>query len=196
MPFGYIGSTPSGGVLSWYLYPLWRQQDLLLSVMNGESGKRACRTTPTSGRLGLMFLVIFPNSSPPGKFTSTRASLGPPRFLFHQESSGIIRPALRSTLIAVVVEIPLCLFFSLFLALPFARYISGSSIVADITAHMWRTIDWCYIFYALSTQFATILLATKPKWYLVNSALVNIFWVLPWAIAMQVGINVTERLVP
>jgi len=118
--------------------------------------------------------------------------IGPRRLLFGRESPGIIRPALRSVVIALIVEVPLCIFFSFFLALPFAEYISGSPAVAAITAHMWRTIDWCYIFYALSTQFATILVATRPKWYLVNSALVNLFWVLPWAIVLQVGIKITE----
>jgi hypothetical protein len=57
---------------------------------------------------------------------------------------------------------------------------------------MWRTIDWCYIFYAVNTQLATILLATRPKWYLVNSLSVNLLWVLPWCIALQVGIVITE----
>lgn len=51
---------------------------------------------------------------------------------------------------------------------------------------MWRTIDWCYILYALSTQFATILLATRPKWYLFQSLLSNLLYVLPWAIVCQV----------
>lgn len=51
---------------------------------------------------------------------------------------------------------------------------------------MWQTIDWCYIFYALSTQLATILLATMPRWYLYQSLVSNILYVLPWAIACQV----------
>lgn len=51
---------------------------------------------------------------------------------------------------------------------------------------MWRTIDWCYIFYAVTTQLASVLLATKPKWFLVQSAVTNLVYVLPWAVAMQV----------
>lgn len=55
---------------------------------------------------------------------------------------------------------------------------------------MWRTIDWCYIFYAVSTQLATILLATRPRWYLYQSLVSNLLWVLPWAIAVtKIGIT-------
>jgi hypothetical protein len=55
---------------------------------------------------------------------------------------------------------------------------------------MWRTIDWCYIFYAVSTQLATILLATRPRWYLYQSLVSNLCWVLPWAIVVtRVGIT-------
>lgn len=99
----------------------------------------------------------------------------------------IICPALHSVLIALVIEIPLCLFLALFGARPFARYLSGSDTVAKITAHMWQTIDWCYIFYAISTQLATILLATRPRWYLYQSLASNLLYVLPWAIVCQVA---------
>ncbi|CAE6417161.1 unnamed protein product [Rhizoctonia solani] len=126
---------------------------------------------------------------------STQASLadiiGPRKIISAHKSSGIFRPALRSTLIAIVIEVPLCLFFSFWLTRPFARYLSGSDTVAKITAQMWRTIDWCYIMYGTYTQLATILLATRPKWYLVNSLIVNILWVFPWAVALQVGIPIT-----
>jgi len=53
-----------------------------------------------------------------------------------------------------------------------------------------QTIDWCYIFYALSTQLATILLATRPPWYLYQSLVSNLCWVLPWAIVVsRIGIT-------
>ncbi|OQV02298.1 hypothetical protein CLAIMM_07517 [Cladophialophora immunda] len=52
-------------------------------------------------------------------------------------------------------------------------------------SHMWRTIDWCYIFYALCTELATILLSTVPRWYLYQSLVANLFYVLPWAIVCQ-----------
>lgn len=39
----------------------------------------------------------------------------------------------------------------------------------------------------MSTQLATILLATRPSWYLYQSLLSNLGYVLPWAIACQVG---------
>jgi hypothetical protein len=72
---------------------------------------------------------------------------------------------------------------------------------------MWQTIDWyihlktppyltpskeanptrrCYVLYAVSTQLATILLATRPRWYLYQSLISNILYVLPWAIVCQV----------
>ena len=101
----------------------------------------------------------------------------------------IIRPALTAAAVALAIEIPICLFLSFLGSKPFARYLSGSDAVATITAHMWRTIDWCYIFYALSTQLATILLATVPLWYLAQSVVSNVLYVLPWAIVCQVAGN-------
>ncbi|KAK0367426.1 hypothetical protein CLIM01_15217, partial [Colletotrichum limetticola] len=61
----------------------------------------------------------------------------------------ITRPALNSLAIAIAVEVPVCLFLTYFGARPFARYLSGSDEVASVTAMMWRTIDWCYFFYAM-----------------------------------------------
>lgn len=99
----------------------------------------------------------------------------------------IVRPAIVSLLIAMAVEVPLCIFLALFGARPFAQYLSNSDKVAQITAHMWQTIDWCYIFYAASTQIATVLLATRPRWYLYQSLASNLLYVLPWAIVCQVA---------
>jgi Na+-driven multidrug efflux pump len=98
----------------------------------------------------------------------------------------ITRWAWYSVCIALLVEIPLCLLMSFLGARPFARYLSGSDAVAGIAARMWRTIDWCYIFYAVSTQLAAILAATKPQWYLYQSLASNLLYVLPWAIVCQV----------
>ncbi|KAG2166810.1 hypothetical protein JADG_006549 [Aureobasidium aubasidani] len=97
----------------------------------------------------------------------------------------IIRPALWSCLIALAVETPLCIFMSEYGARRFAFYLSESHTVSQITAKMWRTIDWCYIFYALSTQLAAILLATRPRWYLYQSLISNLLWVMPWAIVVS-----------
>jgi hypothetical protein len=98
----------------------------------------------------------------------------------------IVRPALISLGFALLVEIPLAIFLSLWGARSFARYLGGSDEVAEMTAYMWRTIDWCYIFYAASTQLATVLLATRPKWYLYQSLVSNLLYVLPWAVVCQV----------
>ena len=98
-----------------------------------------------------------------------------------------------SCLIALVIEIPLCLFLSFYGARRFAYFISGSGPVSLITQKMWQDIDWCYIFYALSTQLATILLATRPEWYLYQSLVSNLGWVLPWAIAVsKIGITTQD----
>lgn len=97
----------------------------------------------------------------------------------------IVRPALTSLGLALTVEVPLAIVLSVCGARPFARYLSGSDAVADVTAYMWQTIDWCYIFYAASTQIATILLATRPPWYLYQSLASNLLYVLPWAIVCQ-----------
>lgn len=64
-------------------------------------------------------------------------------------TAGITFPALTSVAIALVIEVPLCLFLALYGCAPFARYLFGSEAVARIIAHMWKTIDWCYISPAL-----------------------------------------------
>lgn len=119
-------------------------------------------------------------------------------------------PVLLSCSIALLFEVPLCVFLARWGARRFAYYLSGTEDVSHITEKMWRvrigkkkrvsycsttltpkqTIDWTYIFYALSTQLATLLLATRPLWYLYQSLASNILWVLPWAIAVsKVGIT-------
>jgi hypothetical protein len=103
------------------------------------------------------------------------------RKLFH-----ITKPAFMSLALAIAVEVPLAIFLTFWGARPFARYLSGSDEVADVTAYMWRSIDWCYVFFAISTQMATVLLATRPKWYLYQSLASNLLYVLPWAIVCQV----------
>ncbi|KAL6855370.1 hypothetical protein ACO1O0_006511 [Amphichorda felina] len=99
----------------------------------------------------------------------------------------IARPALVSLVIALAVEVPLAIFLSLWRARSFAWYLSRSAEVASVTAYMWRTIDWCYIFYAASTQLAAVLLATRPGWYLYQSLASNLLYVLPWAVVCQVS---------
>ncbi|KAL1837753.1 hypothetical protein VTJ49DRAFT_3417 [Mycothermus thermophilus] len=87
---------------------------------------------------------------------------------------GIVKPALLAVGIAVAVEVPVAIALSLGGARSFAWYLSDSDEVAEVTAYMWRTIDWCYIFYATSTQLASVLLATRPKWYLYQSLASNL----------------------
>ncbi|OJJ67971.1 hypothetical protein ASPBRDRAFT_58548 [Aspergillus brasiliensis CBS 101740] len=99
----------------------------------------------------------------------------------------VTRPAFLSAGIALAIEVPLCILLATVGCKPFAYYLSQSERVAEITAHMWQTIDWCYILYAISTQLATILLATRPMWYLVQSLISNLLYVLPWAIVCQVA---------
>lgn len=102
-----------------------------------------------------------------------------------QDIRNIIQPALYSLALVVVVEGLLCIFMSLYGAERFAKWLSSSVSIAKVTGHMWQTIDWCYIFYAMSTVLATVLLATKPKWYLYQSLASNLLYVLPWAIVCQ-----------
>ena len=121
-------------------------------------------------------------------------------------SKDITRPAFLSTIISLIVEIPICIFLSLWGIEGFAYYLSLSSPVAQITQKMWKvsklvlhslsptyelnslfskTIDWCYIFYALAYQLSAILLATSPRWYLYQALGSNLLWVLPWAITVS-----------
>ncbi|PFH58216.1 hypothetical protein XA68_14015 [Ophiocordyceps unilateralis] len=99
----------------------------------------------------------------------------------------IARPAFVSAVLALAFEVPLCISMYLVGARSFARYLSGSDDVAEVTAHMWRTLDWCYIVFAVSTQMSAILLATRPKWYLWQSLASTLLYVLPWTIVCQVA---------
>ena len=98
----------------------------------------------------------------------------------------IAKPSFLSLGIVLAVEVPITIFLSVYGAKSFAFYLSNSEQVAEVTAYMWRTIDWCYIFYAASTQLATILLATQPEWYLYQSIVSNFLYVLPWAIVCHI----------
>jgi Na+-driven multidrug efflux pump len=98
----------------------------------------------------------------------------------------IVRWAMYSVAIVLAIEIPLCLILSFAGAKSFAFYLYNSEEVSRIAARMWRTIDWCYILYGVSTQLAAILTATRPTWYLYQSLASNVLYVLPWAIVCQV----------
>ena len=80
--------------------------------------------------------------------------------------------------IAVAVEVPVAIALSLRGVRSFARYLSDSEEVAEVAAYIWRTIDWYYIFYTASTQLASVMLATRPKWYLYQSLASNLLYVL------------------
>lgn len=100
---------------------------------------------------------------------------------------GVVKPAVVAVGIAVAVEVPLAVFLGLWGARSFAWYLSGDGEVARVVGVMWRAIDWCYVFYAASTQLAVVLLATRPRWYLYQSLVSNLLYVLPWAVVCQVG---------
>lgn len=96
----------------------------------------------------------------------------------------LMRPAFISCILALVVEVPICICLSLWGMESFAYYLSDSTEVALITKKMWKNIDWCYIFYALQYQLAAVLLATSPRWYLYQALGSNFLWILPWAIVV------------
>ncbi|KAK5138625.1 hypothetical protein LTR04_004336 [Oleoguttula sp. CCFEE 6159] len=111
----------------------------------------------------------------------------------HNAQQPIVRPALTSCAIALTVEVPLYIFLAEWGSRRFAFYLSQSEAVALITEKMWKTIDWCYIFYAVSTQLAALLLATRPRWYLYQSLVSNLLWVLPWALVVsKIGITPSD----
>ena len=125
-----------------------------------------------------------------------------------------MHPAFISCAISLVIEVPVCVFLSLWGMEAFAYYLSDSTEVALITKKMWKVsyprhptpnsnsdsstpyallltntsreknIDWCYIFYALQYQLSAILLATNPRWYLYQALGSNLLWMLPWAIVV------------
>jgi hypothetical protein len=120
-----------------------------------------------------------------GKFRTTLAASITERPSIYQILK-IMRWAIYSVAIVLIIEIPLCIILSFAGAKSFAYYLSGSEAVSRIAARMWRTIDWCYILYGVSTQLAAVLTATRPISYLYQSLASNILYVLPWAIVCQV----------
>lgn len=73
------------------------------------------------------------------------------------------RPAIHSLALPLLMKIPFSIFLSLFGAVLFARYSSGSNDVTAMTVYTWCTIDWCYISTpGLHIQLATVLLANRP----------------------------------
>lgn len=93
-------------------------------------------------------------------------------------------------LLVIAIEIPLFLLMTFLLIRPFSHYLSASDEVSEVVQKMWRTIDWCYIIYGVSTQLSAILLATRPSMYWWKSFMSNFLWDLPWAIAVtKVGIT-------
>ncbi|TFK28703.1 hypothetical protein FA15DRAFT_748040 [Coprinopsis marcescibilis] len=146
-------------------------------------------------RWGLIMVPVFALEATSNAFVGHRWGIyrqahPPPSKPSWLDIKFITMPALRSVGIVLLIEVPLLIALSVRGAAPFARYLSNSEEVAEITAMMWRSIDWCYICYGVSTQLATILLATQTEWYLLQSLISNIFYALPWAIALpRIGIT-------
>ena len=69
----------------------------------------------------------------------------------------VVRPAIVSSIIALVVEVPLCLFLSLWGIKGFAYYLSFSASVAQIAQTMWKA--------SCSTIFDLLVLAKTVKDY-------------------------------
>ncbi|KAL8712194.1 MAG: hypothetical protein Q9220_003628 [cf. Caloplaca sp. 1 TL-2023] len=125
--------------------------------------------------------------------TAVKILAGPSAYTFVESAqrnalylwlAAIASPAFVACLVAIVVEVPICVALSLRGMEQFAFYLSGSAKIASITAKMWQNIDWCYVFYALNYQLSAILLATNPRWYLYQALGSNLLWVLPWAIVV------------
>jgi len=97
----------------------------------------------------------------------------------------LVKPALHSCAIILIVEALLALILSLWVAQPFAFYLSNSDPVADLATKMFRSLDWCYILFTLSMPLTAILLATRFDVWFINALIPNIIWVLPWCIVSE-----------
>lgn len=62
-------------------------------------------------------------------------------------------------------------------------YVAATRLIADVIL-LFSSFRQCYIFYGVSTSLATVLLATKTRWYLYQSLVSNLLYVLPWAIVI------------
>lgn len=120
-PLG-VSSTRYDGVLSWFRYRPWRLPHLRSLVTTGANGDPVLGQTYKKRRpRNMTFSVSF--------------------CTYHDNMAdllGIARPGFVSCIIALVVEIPICIALSLRGMEEFAYYLSGSQEVASITAKMWQ----------------------------------------------------------
>ena len=93
-------------------------------------------------------------------------------------SAEIVRPALVAVAIVFVYELVVFVALSVVGIEAFAFFLSRSTEIAAITAAMWRRLDFCYIFYAISQQLAVILLATAPRYFLYQALVTNLGWMV------------------
>ncbi|KAJ3156904.1 hypothetical protein HDU86_003439 [Geranomyces michiganensis] len=105
----------------------------------------------------------------------------------------VTHPALVSFGLTFIVELALALLMSFVLIKPFARYLSSSESVAELTTTLFHQLDWCYVLFTLQLQLVAILLATRLDIWFVTALTTNILWVLPWCIALQVGAVPEDR---
>lgn len=95
-------------------------------------------------------------------------------------SSVITRPAVLSVAIATAIEIPLYNILAIFGCKPFVLFLTSqrlflkshvasnrlaSSFLVNNPLLRPLTNSRCYLLYAISTQLAMVLLATRPLWY-------------------------------
>lgn len=119
-----MSSTRSAGASSWFLSKRWKPLLSHLLATRGVFGE-------------LKWGPMIGDQRPLGRIFSVSHSLSSDEVIT-DGSQVITRPALVSTCIALGVEIPVCIFFSIWGARSFAFWLSASDSVAEITAYMWQ----------------------------------------------------------
>lgn len=104
----------------------------------------------------------------------------------------IAQPALTSTKYAFAFEIVNGLAIFAISAKPYLDWRSASHAMSSVTGYMRESIGWVYIFYAFSTQLATILLATRPSWYLYQSLIVTVLYTFPLVLIQKYSLSASQ----
>ncbi|TVY15114.1 hypothetical protein LARI1_G006187 [Lachnellula arida] len=185
-----VFNTIRGGIL---MVPLQALEASTLTFIGHKWGRwRKYKNTGNNETVKSDTVINESRGNDPGDHKTGKAKTETPVLGANKQSIFyIVSQAWAASSTGLAVE--MFIFFLLFWAVnDFAYYLSQSHSVADIVQHMWRTMDWCYMFYAVSYQLAAILIATTPRFFFAQSLVTCVIWLLPWAITCS-KVALTEQ---
>ncbi|KAF9053447.1 hypothetical protein BJ165DRAFT_1340079, partial [Panaeolus papilionaceus] len=93
-------------------------------------------------------------------------------------------PALKSTIVALLLTVPLVIWVTLAGAKQIAR-LYGNEDVASMVAEMWTVVGVGVVLWSASVQMGSVMMVVAPTWYSVQSLAFTAVYSLPCAIALS-----------